>query len=131
MSGTRLADHRSPLAALNGENSRAKVQNVREDSWARRLRIAVGPRTDSRVGVGWPSCLLHPPRVALRIEEPVAIRTLGVVLAPEMPALGRSIRADGLSGRDRRVEPRISGARRPSIQPWDTTGCRIKTGLTH
>ena len=34
MSGIRLAVHRSPLAALNGENSRAKVQNVREDSSA-------------------------------------------------------------------------------------------------
>jgi hypothetical protein len=27
---------RTPAAALNGENSRAKVQNVREDSWADR-----------------------------------------------------------------------------------------------
>ena len=34
MSGIRRAVQRSPLAALNGENSRAKVQNVREDSSA-------------------------------------------------------------------------------------------------
>jgi hypothetical protein len=32
VSGIRPAVQRSPLAALNGENSRAKVQNVREDS---------------------------------------------------------------------------------------------------
>ena len=46
MSGIRLAVHRSPLAALNGENSRAKVQNVREDSWEECLDriIPIGER---------------------------------------------------------------------------------------
>ena len=40
MSGTRLADHRSPLAALNGENSRARVRKVRGDSSDVILRLA-------------------------------------------------------------------------------------------
>jgi hypothetical protein len=34
MSGIRRAVQRSPLAALNGENSCAKVENVRQDSSA-------------------------------------------------------------------------------------------------
>ena len=44
MSGIRLAVHRSPLAALNGENSRAKVQNVREDSSAALSMRRIGRR---------------------------------------------------------------------------------------
>jgi hypothetical protein len=39
MSGIRRAVQRSPLAALNGENSCAKVENVREDSSALNLEI--------------------------------------------------------------------------------------------
>ena len=34
VSGIRVAVHQPPLAALNGENSRAKIQNVRGDSAA-------------------------------------------------------------------------------------------------
>jgi hypothetical protein len=45
VSGIRLAVRRTFLAELNGENSRVKVQNVREDSSAERRRDA-GRRAD-------------------------------------------------------------------------------------
>ena len=79
MSGIRRAVQRSPLAALNGENSRARIQNVREDSSAaiqriRELKVATRDQVHSYCAFLWVWHRLQPDRkhvseISLREEK--------------------------------------------------------------